>query len=876
MESQWRPDSGAPAPREDEQGQNHNLDMRRSSVKVVSLGATRSGSSAGEKDERSGSLAQKPGPSGEHADTQLDDADASPHPQFEEVTDRVHPLSDQPLFESSMTDAFGTERDGVCDIGEDAEDAPLQYVVMNAGGVMVNAASSHLSESASAARTSSQDTTMSPSSGMSPDQNDNQAQPHTPGQARLVPHRSASNLERLVATSRLNALSGMTATSIARGDSGNLATNRAASTFVIDDNGADDYSLYPDLDVHRKRSYKPREAPPSASTTALARREPRAASRTHRNIPERGRAMFVETEHDEIVLDLPKAGKSTQTARERNAFVDPLSEAVFRLTEWNMPDEDEQKAEGAANDAGSASAEAMHGQEQMRGRGSSGLSSSGSLVREPSRAGSSRMTFGKAATITSSGSSTDAERSISVEFANSDRGSGIFVVTTSKKRLETSGAGDGRRAESLSVRRTIADFMLLHNALRDAHAGVIVPSLPELGLKARSKYGTMYEQYRRQNFARFLQNVHEHPLLHDSHLFRAFLGEAEQWPAALHGDKAQEQQHENPATSGSAIADASSASDGTNAPLKWAEFKIWQASRSINRGLERVLDRDQTTDDKPKLSSNLLDMDADAMLTAGSVVSFAEQRLRRLRKYIQEISSQIASLQRLSWASAERRLEHRRLVRAMSNSMQALALHEEQGSTFARALSEFGECIALEHDRTLNELNDITSSGGASMSLAEAQLDACLTEFATQSSGAYEIIVQRMHDQEAYEHALDRYTKLRDRAETDPKFQHDPVAQQERRRAAQELAATRSHYEKVSLSANVELKRFREQWRAGITKALHDVMIENLLVHAARLQSWNHLYESWNEIVGQRSGGGGGSGVNDDLAAETHAAVQDK
>jgi hypothetical protein len=146
----------------------------------------------------------------------------------------------------------------------------------------------------------------------------------------------------------------------------------------------------------------------------------------------------------------------------------------------------------------------------------------------------------------------------------------------------------------------------------------------------------------------------------------------------------------------------------------------------------------------------------------------------------------------------------------------------------------------------------------------DSQLLEVLVDFEQRASGAKRIMGARLDEQEAYEHALQVYTRQRDKMESKTgsmwgsnpadSMSHD-VGEATRGQdghgveelyrsvtdAASALSIARKKYEHVAVATTDELRRLRSEMHTETAAALCAVAKENARHHAARAAAWSSI-----------------------------------
>ncbi|CAN8068676.1 unnamed protein product [Agarophyton chilense] len=201
------------------------------------------------------------------------------------------------------------------------------------------------------------------------------------------------------------------------------------------------------------------------------------------------------------------------------------------------------------------------------------------------------------------------------------------------------------------VRRSIADFLWLHDCLRARNEGVIVPLLPALNIVGRLKHGYAYEHERLRGLQTFLRRVATHAVLCTREELLAFLG-------ALGEDEWQKIRRESISHESSITSALFGSSADENALHKlghWGEKMLWQTGRKFNKALVWFLERD---------GSEAVAEDS------------AEARVERLHSYVKELGVSLAFLRHAVEKVHKQREAERNSAISMQNALRELGKRE--------------------------------------------------------------------------------------------------------------------------------------------------------------------------------------------------------
>lgn len=140
---------------------------------------------------------------------------------------------------------------------------------------------------------------------------------------------------------------------------------------------------------------------------------------------------------------------------------------------------------------------------------------------------------------------------------------------------------------------------------------------------------------------------------------------------------------------------------------------------------------------------------------------------------------------------------------------------------------------------------------------ADYNLEEVLRDYEQRADGAKRIMGARLDEREAYEHAIQVYTRLRDKLETRTGSMWKNNAGESDvelvggkgveelysavTAASSALTGARKQYQDIALATTEELRRLRSEMHADIASALYAVARENAQHHAARAAVWSAL-----------------------------------
>lgn len=417
--------------------------------------------------------------------------------------------------------------------------------------------------------------------------------------------------------------------------------------------------------------------------------------------------------------------------------------------------------------------------------------------------------------------------------ANVERGAaaGVYIVRSRKNWAfsgNSPGGGSPSAEEYYHVRRSLADFAWLEERLRSRYEGVIVPPLPSMAFAGRLKHGYAYDAERLRGLERFLRRIATHAVLSTVEEVMAFLGATgeESWVTI----RREPISHESSITS-ALFGGAAKDSNALGKIGLWGEKMLWQAGRRVNKSLVWFLERDSQVE--------------------GKCTDSAEARLERLQAYVCELGISLAALRQAIERVAANRGREVRGVLAMQQALHKFG--EREGGKFGA----FMEKVVLEIG-TEEEETECESSGSIGALPVERAVNEVFRDYEERARGAQRIMNARKEEQDAYEHALSVYTKLRDRLEsrtgsmweTVPNGNTPPKSAEGLEElvnnvgaASARLAEVRRRYQTVALSTTDELRRLRGDMHEDLCRAFQGMAEEFARQHTAHARAWKRLGE---------------------------------
>lgn len=422
-------------------------------------------------------------------------------------------------------------------------------------------------------------------------------------------------------------------------------------------------------------------------------------------------------------------------------------------------------------------------------------------------------------------------------------GAGVYVVRSRKNWTFGGNSPSGASPhadEYYHVRRSLADFAWLEERLRSRYEGVIVPPLPNMAIVGRLKYGYTYDTERLRGLERFLRRVATHAVLSTGEEVMAFLGAT--------GEDAWSSIRREPISHESSITSALFGG-ATNDSSPWAKFGLWtekilwQTGRRMNKALVWFLERDSQID--------------------GSRADSAEARLERLQGYVRELGISLATLRQAAERASTNRGREMRGVIGMQQALRKFG--EREGGKFGTFMEKV--VLEIEAEGKDKESESSESTGGVSV---DSVVDEVFRDYEERARGAQRIMNARREEQDAYEHALAVYTKLRDRLESRTGSMWETVPNgntvpnsgeglgdlvNDVSAASARLAEVRRRYQTVALSTTDELRRLRGDMHEDLCRALQGMAEEFAKQHTAHARAWKRLAETLNEyreVAGKR------------------------
>eukprot|EP00178_Gracilaria_changii_P016484 TRINITY_DN473_c0_g1_i1.p2 TRINITY_DN473_c0_g1~~TRINITY_DN473_c0_g1_i1.p2 ORF type:complete len:656 (+),score=109.26 TRINITY_DN473_c0_g1_i1:6266-8233(+) len=463
------------------------------------------------------------------------------------------------------------------------------------------------------------------------------------------------------------------------------------------------------------------------------------------------------------------------------------------------------------------------------------------------------------------------------------------------------------------VRRSIADFLWLHDCLRARNEGMIVPLLPPLSFAGRVKHGYAYEHERLRGLQTFLRRVATHAVLSTREELLAFLGALgeEEWKKI----RRESISHESSITS--ALFGSSADENAWHRFGHWGEKLLWQTGRRFNKALLWFLERDGSE---------------------AAAEDSAEARVERLHQYVKDLGVSLSGLRHAAEKVHKQREAERNSAISMQNALHDLGRREggKLGAQLEQVKLEIPselECNSgrvwsndtgsvlnvdaggnarITPDRrlvgplqdpgisahvSLGAQENVQSSAsdsmarprrvsfaadedspsdgdrpltngeaggdqqlsGVTIALPVARVvDEVFRDYEERAKGAQRIMNARREEQDAYEHAVMVYTKLRDKLESRTGSMWDGKTEAsnegleglktEVHKASNRLKEIRERYKKVALSTTDELRRLRNDMHEDLCEALHGMAVEYTRQHTAQAEAWKSLSQSVNEF----------------------------
>lgn len=174
------------------------------------------------------------------------------------------------------------------------------------------------------------------------------------------------------------------------------------------------------------------------------------------------------------------------------------------------------------------------------------------------------------------------------------------------------------------------------------------------------------------------------------------------------------------------------------------------------------------------------------------------------------------------------------------------------GTSRAEDMDKYSEIDDRAHGETSAEPLELYGNKSA-----DSVLEEILRDYEQRSDGAKRIMAARLDEQEAYEHALEVYTKLRDKLESRTgsmwksnvgESDSDIVAGKGVEElydsvtsASEALADARKQYQEIAVATTEELRRLRSEMHADFAAALCAIAQDNAQHHASRAAAWSAL-----------------------------------
>lgn len=483
-------------------------------------------------------------------------------------------------------------------------------------------------------------------------------------------------------------------------------------------------------------------------------------------------------------------------------------------------------------------------------------------------------------------------------------GAGVYLV---RSRRNWSIVSNPTHDDYYLVRRSIADFMWLDDCLRARNEGVIVPSLPSLTFTGRVKHGYAYEHERLRGLQAFLRRVATHAILSTREEVLAFLGALgeEEW------QKVRRETISNESSITSALFGSSVDGNAVDKFGRWSEKFLWQTGRRLNKALVWFLEGDSSeepTENSAEARVERLHTYVKELGTSLAFIRHAAEKLHKQREAERsstvamqnalhelgkreggkfgnqlervrlEISSENETGSRsMDYTTADRKrsgsggglrdednsrvhLSPRPLsysasrVRTMRDSLGAESNIHSQRVTF-----ELGGVSQREEENSIAGRGSMDARNTVVTTMPVARVvDEVFRDYEERARGAQRIMNARREEQDAYEHAVAVYTKLRDKLESRTGSMWDDRIEtsnqgleglkKEVGKASNRLKEVRERYKKVALSTTDELRRLRSDMHEDLCEALHVMAVELGRQHAAQAEAWKALSQSLNDF----------------------------
>lgn len=467
--------------------------------------------------------------------------------------------------------------------------------------------------------------------------------------------------------------------------------------------------------------------------------------------------------------------------------------------------------------------------------------------------------------------------------------------------------GGGSDPPSL-VQRSLADFTWLEQTLRKRYEAVIVPSLPPMALAGRLQFGYAYDFERRRGLEKFLRRVVGHTVLATVVEVRAFIGllDEEDWTSI----RKEVSRHQS--VIASALFGRRTPEDADVGNLqwisRWGSYKMWQTGRRLNKGIASLLERDS------QAQASAAESSAEARL--GRLKSYVDElglSLSLLRRAVERSTDARIEHARTELAMGEalmvlgekedgqfgRILNLAAFAPSLSSSLvqavkpgSGVVLSTVSGAALVhQASSGVAAGFAQANDAQLpngtgNGLNLPSATGtGPSESKArstsertevnekdldqspsmtwqqttqaEERLMEVLRDHEQRAEGGKRIMNARLDEQEAYEHASEVYSRLRDkmaartgsiwegvdfeRGVESARGQGQEELYSSMTEAASTLAEARKQYREIALATTDELRRLRNELHVDLSESIGTFAKELAQYHAIQAASWDQL-----------------------------------
>lgn len=475
-----------------------------------------------------------------------------------------------------------------------------------------------------------------------------------------------------------------------------------------------------------------------------------------------------------------------------------------------------------------------------------------------------------------------------------------------KYTIRVRGAGGGDTPAV--VQRSLADFTWLEQTLRERYEAVIVPSLPPMALAGRLQFGYAYDFERRRGLEKFLRRVVGHAVLATVDEVRAFIGllDEETWTTT----RKEVSRHQS--VIASALFGRRTPEDADVGSFhwisRWGSYKMWQTGRRLNKGIASLLERDSQAQasavessaearlgrlksyvDELGLSLSLLrraverSTDAriehtrtelamgEALMVLGEREDGQFGRILNLAAFAPSLSTSLVQAvkpgsgvvlstasgavpghQTSSGVAAGFSQANGALLPSGTASGLSLSSATGTGPSGSKARSTSERAEVLEKD-----LNHSPSMRWQQKTQTEERLMEVLRDHEQRAEGGKRIMNARLDEQEAYEHASEVYSRLRDkiaartgsmwegvdfeRGAESARSQGQEELYSSMTEAASTLADAREQYREIALATTDELRRLRNDLHVDLSDSIGAFAKELAQYHSIRAASWDQL-----------------------------------